>query len=61
MTHAERKTLKTMQLQVERLEAEIQDVRNILARQHEEADEEIRHCREGLGLPINVPIRRVRA
>lgn len=60
MTHAERKTLKTMQLQVERLEAEIQDVRNILARQHEDADEEIRHCRAGLGLPVDVPIRRER-
>lgn len=61
MTHAERKTLKTMQLQVERLEAEIQDVRQILARQYEEADAEIRHCRAGLGLPVNVPIRRARA
>lgn len=61
MTHAERKTLKTMQLQVERLEAEIQDVRNILARQQEEADEEIRHCRAALNLPVDVPIRRAEA
>lgn len=61
MTRTERKTLKTMQLQVERLEAEVQDIRQILARQYEEADEEIRHCRAGLGLPVDVPIRRARA
>lgn len=65
MTTDERKHLKkelrVMQIQIERLEGMMQEIRAILARQHEEADEEIRHCRQGLGLPVNVPIRRERA
>lgn len=65
MTTEERKHLKkelrVMQTQIERLEGMMQEIRAILARQHEEADEEIRHCRAGLGLPVDIPIRRARA
>lgn len=61
MTRTERKLLDKLKLDVERLEAIVQEMRGPAAARQAAADEEIRHCRQGLGLPVDVPIRRARA